>query len=61
VIRSKLAAMIARAEAVQNWLENITYQMNNMVSDFSHPSWRCILISIFQTKNYKEQAAKLAG
>ena len=23
--------MIARAESVQNWLENITYQMNNMV------------------------------
>ncbi|KII89884.1 hypothetical protein PLICRDRAFT_159111 [Plicaturopsis crispa FD-325 SS-3] len=30
VIRSKLAAMIARAESVQNWLESITYQMNNM-------------------------------
>ncbi|KAI0690637.1 peroxisomal acyl-CoA-dehydrogenase [Cytidiella melzeri] len=30
VIRSKLAAMIARAESVQSWLENITYQMNNM-------------------------------
>lgn len=30
VIRNKLAAMISRAEAVQNWLENITYQMNNM-------------------------------
>ena len=31
VIRSKLAAMISRVESVQNWLENITYQMNNMV------------------------------
>ncbi|KIP11170.1 hypothetical protein PHLGIDRAFT_18086 [Phlebiopsis gigantea 11061_1 CR5-6] len=30
VIRSKLAAMMARAESVQSWLENITYQMNNM-------------------------------
>ncbi|THH01600.1 hypothetical protein EW026_g1127 [Hermanssonia centrifuga] len=30
VIRSKLAAMIARAESVQSWLENLTYQMNNM-------------------------------
>ncbi|OCH95428.1 acyl-CoA dehydrogenase NM domain-like protein [Obba rivulosa] len=30
VIRSKLAAMIARAETVQSWLENITYQMTNM-------------------------------
>ncbi|KAF5371843.1 hypothetical protein D9615_009548 [Tricholomella constricta] len=30
VIRSKLAAMIARAESSQHWLENITYQMCNM-------------------------------
>jgi len=30
VIRAKLAAMISRAEAVQAWLENLTYQMNNM-------------------------------
>lgn len=31
VIRSKVAAMIARVESVQSWLENITHQMNNMV------------------------------
>lgn len=31
VVRSKLAAMIARVESVQNWLENLTYQMTNMV------------------------------
>ncbi|KII88385.1 hypothetical protein PLICRDRAFT_175981 [Plicaturopsis crispa FD-325 SS-3] len=30
VIRSKLAAMISRVESCQNWLENITYQMNHM-------------------------------
>ncbi|KIJ67085.1 hypothetical protein HYDPIDRAFT_26487 [Hydnomerulius pinastri MD-312] len=30
VIRSKVAAMIARAESCQSWLENITLQMNNM-------------------------------
>jgi alkylation response protein AidB-like acyl-CoA dehydrogenase/predicted heme/steroid binding protein len=30
VIRSKLAAMMSRVESVQNWLENVTYQMNNM-------------------------------
>ncbi|KAF8486055.1 peroxisomal acyl-CoA-dehydrogenase [Russula ochroleuca] len=30
VIRSKVAAMIARVESVQSWLENITHQMNNM-------------------------------
>lgn len=27
VIRYKMAAMIARVESVQNWLENVTYQM----------------------------------
>jgi alkylation response protein AidB-like acyl-CoA dehydrogenase len=32
VIRSKLAAMISRVEAGQNWLEHITYQMNNVRS-----------------------------
>lgn len=31
VIRSKMAEMISRTEAVQNWLENITFQMCNMV------------------------------
>jgi alkylation response protein AidB-like acyl-CoA dehydrogenase len=30
VIRSKLASMISRVEACQNWLESITYQMNNV-------------------------------
>ncbi|KAH7884527.1 acyl-CoA dehydrogenase/oxidase [Phlebopus sp. FC_14] len=30
VIRSKVAAMIARAESCQSWLENITHQMNCM-------------------------------
>ncbi|KAK0438190.1 peroxisomal acyl-CoA-dehydrogenase [Desarmillaria tabescens] len=30
VIRNKLAGMISRAESVQNWLENVTYQMCNM-------------------------------
>ncbi|CAG7850307.1 SubName: Full=Uncharacterized protein {ECO:0000313/EMBL:KIM24952.1} [Serendipita indica DSM 11827] len=30
VIRHKLAEMIARCEAIQSWLENITYQMTKM-------------------------------
>ncbi|KAH9919351.1 peroxisomal acyl-CoA-dehydrogenase [Amylocystis lapponica] len=30
VIRNKMAGIIARTESVQNWLENITYQMCNM-------------------------------
>eukprot|EP01062_Namystynia_karyoxenos_P030533 TRINITY_DN227_c0_g1_i1.p1 TRINITY_DN227_c0_g1~~TRINITY_DN227_c0_g1_i1.p1 ORF type:complete len:526 (+),score=228.70 TRINITY_DN227_c0_g1_i1:104-1681(+) len=33
VVRAKLAAMIAKTEAVQNWLENVTYQMNVMPFD----------------------------
>lgn len=35
VIRSMMAQMIHRCEATQNWLENVTHQMNNMVSSFS--------------------------
>lgn len=30
VIRSKLAAMIARTESLQAWLESVTYQMTHM-------------------------------
>jgi len=30
VIRFKLAGMVAKVEAVQNWMENITYQMTKM-------------------------------
>lgn len=32
VVRAKLAAMISRVERAQSWLENVTYQMNHMVS-----------------------------
>lgn len=39
VIRSKIAAMVARVESVQSWLENITHQMNNMVR--AHLSSNC--------------------
>ncbi|KAG8932579.1 hypothetical protein FRC01_013209 [Tulasnella sp. 417] len=30
VVRAKLANMITRVESAQNWLEAVTYQMNNM-------------------------------
>ncbi|KDR74525.1 hypothetical protein GALMADRAFT_71018 [Galerina marginata CBS 339.88] len=30
VIRAKLASMMSRAEACQNWFESVTYQMNKM-------------------------------
>ncbi|KAL0949067.1 hypothetical protein HGRIS_009165 [Hohenbuehelia grisea] len=33
VMRAKLAQMISRVEASQNWLESITYQMNHMSYD----------------------------
>ena len=60
VVRAKIAAMISRAEAIQAWLENITYQMCNMVLIF-----RCNMketntqARILQS--YKQQASKLAG
>ena len=46
VIRNKLAAMISRVESVQNWLECITYQMNQMVRDFRLPWMAVRLISV---------------
>jgi hypothetical protein len=51
VIRSKLAGMIARAESVQNWLESITYQMNNMVcrcfiSELDHCSYQHVILEL---------------
>lgn len=30
VVRAKLASLISQCEAAQSWLENVTYQMNNM-------------------------------
>ena len=30
VVRAKIAGMVARAEAIQSWLEHVTYQMCNM-------------------------------
>ena len=42
VIRAKLANMIARVEAAQNWMEMVTDQMNNVSSasctDIGYPS-----------------------
>jgi alkylation response protein AidB-like acyl-CoA dehydrogenase len=35
VIRQKFAHMIAKVEAIQAWLESVTFQMCNMVSDTS--------------------------
>ena len=58
VIRSKVAAMIARTESVQSWLENITHQMNNMVRP---PFPGCFVLVLKMAQSYKEQAKQLAG
>ena len=61
VIRAKLANMIARVEAGQNWLEFITHQMNNVRLCYA---WlqRDVETNVrtFQM-SYAEQSDKLAG
>ncbi|KAJ7896005.1 acyl-CoA dehydrogenase/oxidase [Mycena olivaceomarginata] len=58
VIRAKLAAMISRVEASQNWLENITHQMNNMnyAQTASHLAGPIGLLKAFVTKSGAETA-----
>jgi hypothetical protein len=34
--------MMARAESGQSWLENITHQMNNMVSVCPYLGWKVV-------------------
>lgn len=56
--------MIAKVEAMQAWLENVTYQMCNMVSVhfFTYTySAVCGLIGIMASQSYKEQSRNLAG
>jgi alkylation response protein AidB-like acyl-CoA dehydrogenase len=36
VVRAKLAGMISRVESSQNWLESVTYQMNNVRPQPTH-------------------------
>ena len=60
VIRAKLAAMIARVEAAQNWLENITHQMNNVRLPPSRQFSQAPTTDPSQMP-YAEQADKLAG
>lgn len=48
---SRLAAMIARVESAQAWLENVTYQMTKMVSVLSYlarQNWLLTLFSVLQ-------------
>jgi len=58
VIRAKLGQMISRVEAGQNWLENITYQMNNMtyVQMSSNLAGPIGLLKQYISKNGRETA-----
>ena len=47
-LTSRLAGMIAKVEATQAWLEQVTYQMCNMVSSSAHCYSRRALISVLQ-------------
>jgi alkylation response protein AidB-like acyl-CoA dehydrogenase len=58
VIRAKLAAMMARVEAGQNWIESITYQMNHV--SFISVS-RALMDSSSLQMSYDEMSNKLAG
>ena len=51
--------MIARVEGLQAWLENVTYQMNNMVS-YALSGSRVEPQTDF-LQSYRQQAMKLAG
>ncbi|CAE6478787.1 unnamed protein product [Rhizoctonia solani] len=59
VIRYKLAAMIARVESGQNWLENVTYQMCNM--DYKQQSanlaGQIAFLKMYLTRSAQETAA----
>jgi alkylation response protein AidB-like acyl-CoA dehydrogenase len=58
VIRSKVAAMIARVEAVQSWLENITHQMNNMTykEQAKHLAGPIALLKMYATQTAQATA-----
>ncbi|KAI0064741.1 acyl-CoA dehydrogenase NM domain-like protein [Artomyces pyxidatus] len=58
VIRSKVAAMIARVESVQSWLENITYQMCNMSykEQSAKLAGQIALLKMYATQSAQETA-----
>ncbi|KAF8318498.1 acyl-CoA dehydrogenase NM domain-like protein [Clavulina sp. PMI_390] len=59
VIRQKLAAMIARTEAVQNWLENVTYQMCHMnyAQQSEYLAGQIGFLKMYATRTAQETAA----
>ncbi|KAF8071704.1 acyl-CoA dehydrogenase [Lyophyllum atratum] len=58
VIRSKLAAMIARVESAQNWIENVTYQMTHMSykEQASHLAGQIAFVKKYCTETAQETA-----
>lgn len=64
VVRARLANMIARVEAGQNWLEFVTHQMNNVSriesSGVRGAAWPA-LIDCWVQMSYDEQSDKIAG
>ncbi|CAO1635273.1 unnamed protein product [Sympodiomycopsis kandeliae] len=52
VIRAKLASLISQCEAAQSWLENVTYQMNNMnyFDQASHLAGQIALLKSWSTR-----------
>jgi alkylation response protein AidB-like acyl-CoA dehydrogenase len=66
VVRSKLAAMISRVEAAQQWLENITYQMNNMTyaeqaNELAGPIAFCKLFATSSAQDTARDAVQIFG
>ena len=58
VIRAKIAGMIARTEAIQSWLENVTYQMCNMQykEQAQKLAGQIAFLKMFSTKSAQQTA-----
>lgn len=52
VVRAKLASLISQCEAAQSWLENVTFQMNNMdyFTQASHLAGQIALLKSWSTR-----------
>mmetsp|Transcript_29197 Transcript_29197/g.93315 ORF Transcript_29197/g.93315 Transcript_29197/m.93315 type:complete len:121 (-) Transcript_29197:58-420(-) len=66
VIRGKLAGMISEMEGVQNWLENVTYQMTRMSyaeqsSKLAGPIALLKLLSTRTSEHVLDEACQIFG
>ncbi len=66
VVRARLAAMIARVESGQNWLEFVTHQMNNVSTSYYLTASgvgeiRCADGCLVSQMSYEEQSDNIAG